>query len=396
MMALARAAPSLRLPLPLDFLTGLDISYTNERNKAWPVLILGRTHEGGVWYYFLFHWLVKTPMALLIAEVAGAWLLFRRGMRAMASYLLAVLFLTIAYLSLAYRAQLGYRHALMLIPIACMLAAAGLVRARRSAMLALPVLGLVVAEQWPYFGDHLAFTNLAVWPKESAWRVTGDSNIDYGQDSVKAEVWVRDQPSAHLDPPHILPGRNVFGITTLYHAKHRWIREHLRPHGHFRFSHVYFDIDQRTFVAYLDAERRLMQSAADLAACDGGGKREIEGSGLDLALPASGDEVSVLCLDSRGPVTFVLRSQAGFLAFGHPEQRRKTWSWIGPGQVAWYRLDAGRHALALLPLKGDFHGAIEADAPTSAFLRDARLNHGYLVPPAETVDDESQDGHGLR
>jgi hypothetical protein len=204
----------------------------------------------------------------------------------------------------------------------------------------------------------------------------------WGQDSTKAEAWAQRLPSARLDPVHILPGRNLFGITALYHVRHEWIREHLRPDGHFRFSHVYFDVDEPTFLAYLDADRRLGPNDADRAACeDESQTRTVEGGRLDLALPPTGDEVFVLCLDARQRVTLALRGQDGFVVFGHPEQRRKTWSWIGPGQVAWYRLDPGPHALVLSPLKGDFRGTVETDAPTSVFLRDARLTRGYLTPP---------------
>ena len=383
LIAVARAAPGLRPPLPLAFLTGIDISYTNERTKDWPVLILGQAHEGGVWYYFVFHWLIKTPLALLAAQLAGAWLLFRRGLNPMAIYLLVVVVGTLAYLSLGFRAQLGYRHALMLVPLVALLAAAGLAGLRRPALVGLTVLALAVGEQWPYLGDHLAFTNLFVWPKTRVWRVTGDSNVDYGQDSAKAEAWVREQREAHLDPPHIMPGRNVFGVTALYHPGRRWIREHLEPDGHFRFSHLYFDVDYATFLAYLDADRRLQQAASDVEACGPvPSGQDPTGAGIELPMPADGDDVTVLCVEAPQTTTFALRSEKGFLAFGQPEQRRKTWSWIGVGQTTWYRLVAGRHALVLLPLKGPYRGTVETNPPARVWLRKGRLSAGYLALPA--------------
>ncbi|HET6899989.1 MAG TPA: glycosyltransferase family 39 protein, partial [Vicinamibacteria bacterium] len=69
--SLAGRWPSLRLPLPADFLTGIDLSLARERTLKWRVVILGRYYPRGVWYYFALLWLMKTPLLLLISEIAG-------------------------------------------------------------------------------------------------------------------------------------------------------------------------------------------------------------------------------------------------------------------------------------------------------------------------------------
>src|SRR6185436_16658889 len=67
---LAAVAPWLRLPLPQGLMTGLDLSLAHERG-TWNVILLGRLHPSGVWYYYAFLWLIKTPVLLLVALVFG-------------------------------------------------------------------------------------------------------------------------------------------------------------------------------------------------------------------------------------------------------------------------------------------------------------------------------------
>src|SRR6185436_15464723 len=117
--ALAEAVPALPAPLPLAFLTGIDLSLAHERTKTFPVYLLGRRHPGGVWFYFAVLWLLKTPLLALAAQAAGALLAVRRGVQAAAAplrFVAANLAWLLAYFSLLFRAQLGYRFALMCVP----------------------------------------------------------------------------------------------------------------------------------------------------------------------------------------------------------------------------------------------------------------------------------------
>jgi hypothetical protein len=380
MQTLARLAPSLPSPVPIDFLTGVDITLAQERSKEWPVLLLGERHPP-VWYYYLLHWALKTPLALLAAELVGLLALWRARPRspaciAAASSLAAL----VAYFSFAFRAQIGYRHALLCVPLACLLAGVGLARLRARAAIAAAVLLLAFAEQAPYLGNHLAFTNLAVWPKREAYRFVGDSNIDYRQNDDKAAAWVGAQPGAHLDPVHILPGRNVFGITRLYGSEHDWVRRRLQPTGHFRYSHVFFDVNAETFHAFLDAERRLDAEPEDERLCRAaeGGAPLPEGR-LALLPPEVAGRVTLVCIEASQPTTLAIRSDAGFAAFGRPRQRRKTWPSVAPGGVVWYGVGSGTHALLLVAQKGEFHGRIEGESGLRVWARSAQLAAtGYL------------------
>src|SRR5207244_3918371 len=145
----------LALPVPAAFLTGLDRSLSTERGE-WNVLILGRRYPHGIWYYFALLWLLKTPVGLLVAEAVGLVRAARdHVLRASpAARLLAWnLGLTLVYFSLFFHAQIGFRFVLMAIPLALILAAAGLARIEPTPRLRAAGVALVLlaaAEDAPY------------------------------------------------------------------------------------------------------------------------------------------------------------------------------------------------------------------------------------------------------
>lgn len=381
MHSLARRFPSLPSPLPIDFLTGVDITVAQERTKDWPVLILGETHPPR-WYYFPLQWAVKTPIALALAQLVGLALLIRAGPRT-GPCLFAGLSLIglIAYFMLAFRAQIGFRFALIAVALACLLAGIGLAWMRHRAVVTVAVLLLAAAEQKPYLGNHLAFTNLVVWPKRHAYRFIGDSSIDYRQNEDHAQAWVDSQHAAQLDPVHVLPGRNVFGITRLYAPEHDWVRRQREPQGHFRFSHVYFDVDLPTFHAFLQSERRQETTAADHAFCPSGSPEPVlPGGELRLAPPSAPGMVTLVCVATPQPTALVLHAQEGFAAFGTPAERRKKWALLAPGQAAWFWAEPGTHAILIAAQKGNFLGRFDGGPRLGARVMSVLLDQGGYLP----------------
>jgi hypothetical protein len=129
MLRLSRAFPDFALPVPADFLTGLDLVLDTERGKPINVVILGARHPDGVWHYFLVLWLLKTPVLVLVAVAFGLVRSVRLGLwreSPLVRVLGLGLLLHLAYFSLFFRYQTGYRFALMCVPLACLVAAAGL------------------------------------------------------------------------------------------------------------------------------------------------------------------------------------------------------------------------------------------------------------------------------
>jgi 4-amino-4-deoxy-L-arabinose transferase-like glycosyltransferase len=359
--SLAAVAPRMPAPVPPAFLTGIDRSLADERIECCAV-ILGRRHPEGVWFYFAVLWLVKTPLLLVVAQAAG----YARAARHLAgdptARLLAwSLVLHLAYFSLLFRAQLGYRFVLMLVPLGYVLAAAGLAHGgltpgRKRLLAAAAVVAL--AENAAYFGNPLAFTNAAVWPKRLAYRVVADSNIDWGQGRERIRQTVARAGAGHtiLEPLHILPGHNTLDLNAVAGVfdfeQHRWVRERLAPGGHFGHTYLWYQVGNDVFDRFLDETRRLSPEPWASATCppDEPLERHPPGARVPFALdtaPRAGDGWSV-CVDTRRGVDFGFRATKGVIRFGRMDAGGGcAASTMIAGQVAWYRLDPGRHALCL-------------------------------------------------
>lgn len=386
MARVAAALPGLRLPLPADFLTGFDICMAHERERAWSVLILGRSYADGVGFYFLVSWLLKTPLALLAAQTAGLGLLLRArrcGGPALVALLLN-LGLHLFYFSFLFRAQIGYRYVLMGVPLLALLAAAGWAgRASARALTAgawIVALG-AAAEALPYLGNTLAFTNVLVQPKSEAYRYLTNSSIDWGQNDEKLRPWLEKQGwgAALVEPVHIRPGLNVIGLNVLAGAgqwrQHRWLREHARPGGHFRHTYLWFEISPAAYERFLYEDRRLPADPQDEALC----APELTRGPVELATLGSFPDSAepspawVVCVTNGTTVDLGFSVDGGGPLLGRPSWLVRDWDRLRAGEQAWYRLEPGVHALAVTRL-ARYQGHFELRGGTATFrLRPARV-----------------------
>jgi 4-amino-4-deoxy-L-arabinose transferase-like glycosyltransferase len=354
---LIRAAallPGFAPPVPRDFLTGFDIVLASERDKVFNVVILRRLYPDGVWFYFPLLWLWKTPVLLLAVQAFGLWrLLWTRTLGALPAlrFLAANLALSLAYFCLVYRMQIGYRFVLMCIPLAWILAGAGLATlpaGPRAWAAGAVVVAITLAEHAPYLGNHLAFTNLAVQPKKDVFRLTADSNVDFGQNDEKVMSWLAAHPreGRHVEPVHILPGENVVNFNLASGAglfrRHQWLRDHLRPREHFRHTFLVFEVDGAQFERFLEDARRLRPDPRGAAACPGGDGASPITSGDTAALPEA-PGLTVVCVQAAGPADLVLHARQGELTWGRGELRPRDRERLAAGQEAWYRLEPGWH-----------------------------------------------------
>jgi hypothetical protein len=361
--ALTRAAPGLRVPLPGGFLSGVDATLATERGD-WNSVILGRRFPHGAWYYFAVLWLLKTPLLLLVAQAVGFWRAWRDPSVAgnPAARLLAwSLVVLLAYFSLVFRAHIGYRFVLMCIPLACILAAAGIASLPLKPGVhwaARAFMALAVLENAMYFGNPLSFSNAAVQPKRSAYRLMADSNLNWGQNRERLEGLLKAarMETTQLDPVHLQPGHNTLDVNALAGVwdfeQHRWVRENLTPGGHVGHTHVWFEADNDTFDRYLHEARRLVpgQVPPGLCPADLTWQDHTIGSRIPWSVtrsPRAGEGWAV-CLEARKGGDFGLKVTGGyawlgaFRADGTCVPRLMT-----SGQVAWYRLEPGAHALCV-------------------------------------------------
>ena len=366
MRRLASALPWLRLPLPVAFLTGYDVSLAAERGD-WNVVILSRWYPRGVWFYFAVLWLLKTPLLVLLAE---AWGLARVAVGRLgdgtlgARLLLATLLVHLGYFSLVFRTQVGYRFVLMCVPIAYLLAAAGLAplaTRRRAAVAAVAVVVLALVENGMYFGNPLSFTNAAVWPKKQAFRLTADSNLDWGQHDAEMEAWSRRTGvRTHFNPLHLLPGHNTFSVNEVAGVgefeRHRFLRENADPVGHIGHTHVWFEVDDALYDRFMNQQRRLAPGSGD-ATCPA----TLACEPVSAASPAhlflegiqGASRTWLVCAVTAGGADLGLRAWRGRLVLApHAEGQTCQGDVIEEGQEAWYRLSPGRHALCAAEVPG--------------------------------------------
>jgi hypothetical protein len=378
LQSLAAAAPGLRLPVPLDFATGIDICIAHERERGWPVMLFGRRFPDGVWFYFLALWALKTPVGLLLAEAAG---LVRAVLSAAARANPCLrlfawnLLVNGLYFSLFFRAQIGYRYVLMTLPLLGALAGAGLatLRPTRAAQgLLLFVVASSIAEQAGYLGNPIAFTNVAVEPKRDVYRLMDNANVAWGQHRMQIESWLAADglAQAHLDPVHILPGENVFELNLVTGVdgweRQRWLREHLRPVAHYGHTYLRFHVDEATFERYLDEARHLRPTAEGGALC--GDLPVAPASSGDLALgEGSSRRVWIVCVEAPQRMDLGLAVDGGQVRWGRAEAPIAEWDALGPGQQSWYRLEPGRHAFAATGADWRFKGRFLAGGGRFAF-----------------------------
>jgi len=158
--------------------------------------LLGQTSTVGWWYYYPVNFLIKTPLVLLAATLVGfaAWWRVKDLRRsARLCYVVPPLFYFVS-ICLLNHANIGWRHALPVIPFFCLWAGA-LIRAvafadrssvSRSNAIQIPILVTVVlvsvVSVAPYCPDTLPFLNLAARNLAEPTYWVADSNLDWGQD----------------------------------------------------------------------------------------------------------------------------------------------------------------------------------------------------------------------
>ena len=202
--ALQRAWPGARLPVPDDWLTGLDWQTFNGQRGQNPGYLFGRALAEPVWYYFPIAILCKWPLGFLVALMARAGLLVvsnqARARRAREILVLGppVLFLLGAMFFLSL--DVGVRYVFPLLPFLCVWCGGLIARAHRRAprwaaprvmaraavaLAALAAIESVSATPW-----QLSFFNRLAGGPGGGYRILNDSNVDWGQGliALRAEI----------------------------------------------------------------------------------------------------------------------------------------------------------------------------------------------------------------
>jgi hypothetical protein len=192
--------------LPEAYLYGL--LYTLKSAEVRLAYLRGRISIEGWWYYFPYVFAVKTTVPLLVLIVIGAfgWLrCLRVGSpreRQGASELLwpALVVTAVYWLALLGSSlNIGHRHLLVIYPFVMIIAAGSawwLRAGRRLAMKCLVGLLLILhaGAGLRIHPHYLAFFNVLAGGPTNGWRLLSDSNIDWGQDLIHLERYLKAHP----------------------------------------------------------------------------------------------------------------------------------------------------------------------------------------------------------
>ncbi len=160
------------------YLVGLA-QFASHGGGTHPAYLWGTRSNTGWWYYFPFAFLIKTPVAVLLAL-----LLTLRF--AATQPLLVIPILIYGALSIASHVNIGLRHLLPIYPFFYALLAAGLVHIKLHRRFRTPLIIAILAataiESFAVYPYYPAFFNLLAGGPKNGPKYLVDSNLDWGQD----------------------------------------------------------------------------------------------------------------------------------------------------------------------------------------------------------------------
>lgn len=385
LQTLASSFPTLRLPIPRSVLTGIDVSMAHNQPDLWASYVFGKDHPGGVWYYFIVHWLMKTPVALLALMSVGFWRVRVSVKQREVAVALSLLAIHLIYLSFFFATQIGLRFALPCVGLACALAARGLGAMGTRWILLAAVFSM--AERVPYREDPIAFTNLTVWPKSRAYWFMADSNLDYGQNRSRVAGYAKDLGQAFvMDQATVTPGLFVAGANELTifdtRASHRWLLNKNIPAIRVGFTDFAFSITGERFDEYLNEARMATALPNTDGTCAGplphyGPSAQLP---FDQRTPPGRGRLWIVCVSSRKGADIGFTMTNGRLWFGRVTGTGSCEAdLLQTGQQAWFRIPRGagtRLCVREIPYRRS---------------ELAYATHGYLIVRGQGADVELRE-----
>ena len=187
-----------------EFRYGLDFTLRHvSAGHPWPGYLLGQLSPTGWWYFFPLAFLFKTPVALHVLALIGlaGLRMAGRGRRSPSMWrsslrapLIAVLVFGMALLT--SNLTIGFRHALPVLPLVCVIIAAGVgsVWSRGGRLLRTTIAGLTfwcVASPLSYYPHFLAYVSEYGPGRGREHEVLLDSSVDWGQGLLALRDWMQ-------------------------------------------------------------------------------------------------------------------------------------------------------------------------------------------------------------
>jgi hypothetical protein len=216
--------------LPRDYVLGIDYLKFEVEHKMWSFLA-GEWRLGSWWYYYVFTTLLKTPLPALLGAMCGLGYAVYRwrsgrlhlGVKVwLVSLSIPVMFI---FVSVSYQGGFNHHHRYVMAinPIFFLLISVlALPDNNRISRLRLASVGL--------FGSAMLFSTVSVAPyylsffnsvaggPENGWRYLGFSNIDWGQDILEVDKWLKAHPERRplvMDIGYFGMNGELFDVPTL-------------------------------------------------------------------------------------------------------------------------------------------------------------------------------------
>lgn len=221
---LGRTVGALPVPLPENFVRGLDIQQREFEQKKWSYLH-GEQKKGGWWWYYLYALGIKTPVGTLaLVGLASLCVFFRAGHPFRSRDCFVVLLPAFAVLALV-SSQTGFnrymRYILPAIPFLFVWISqvAERTTSRLSTAFVIAAVTFSAVESLWTIPHSLSFFNAIVGGPACGPSHLLDANVDWGQDLIFLKRWYDTNGEgkplhlAYFGPPELEPG--VVGIEWL-------------------------------------------------------------------------------------------------------------------------------------------------------------------------------------
>ena len=171
---------------PLPYFQGIDYQWSHAA-RGHAAFLAGRYSASGWWYYFLFAFLVKTPIPLLVIFLSALFMFFSKAdketRRPDELFLLLPILITFGFFSVKHQ-SIGLRYILPVYPFVFVFAGRllryPLSRISKCSIAALVIWAIVAS--FHISPHYLSYFNEIVGGPENGYKYLIDSNLDWGQD----------------------------------------------------------------------------------------------------------------------------------------------------------------------------------------------------------------------
>lgn len=345
--------PNIFLPLPESFVSGIDACVKRDSQKSWNVILHDTWYPKGTPTYFLYTFMYKTQLSLIIFTFCGLCMTIFKNKRVHQKALLFYFTVCMFYFSFLFSTQVGFRYIIFLLPVLYLISVNGFAEFFRGGMrlfFCAAVLGESLLSFPKFSGYFLTYYNPLFVPEKQAFKYVIDSNLDWNQTATL--FWEGYMGSAPVDPDVLQPGKNIYSANILAgvwwnFSKHAWIRRTQVPSSVKALTYYEYDLSDKAFKQYLDSERFLFENPQSIDLCN---KVNISKAFLDPSQKGI-LEGRYICLQANSPLYIKIKKMnvvGSEYSLGYMTSEGSCYqNSFEKKEYDWYKLDRGFHVLCL-------------------------------------------------